>query len=246
MENQLVQFDEVRAAIAKYKTENANLVFSYEDPQGNKDARSHIFKLRKTKTQISEIHKATKAEALAVCQAIDKEKRTLIADVDEMIEVHAAPIRAIDEKIEQEQLLKVAAWEEAERKAEEAKQAELAAKEAEVAEREAKVKAKEDEFAAKQAEVDRIEREKHIAEEAAENARKAEQAEQERKQKEVKAEQDRLAEIERKRIEDKDHQAKIRKRIHVFLFAIVQNEEKTDEIVDAIANGSIPNVTINY
>lgn len=244
--NQLVQFDEVRAAIAKYKTENENLVFSYEDPQGNKDARSHIFKLRKTKTQISEIHKATKAEALAVCQAIDKEKRVLIADVEEMIEVHAAPIRAIDEKIEAERQAKVEAWEKAEQEAEEKRQAELEAREKEVARKEAEITAKEDAIKAKQAEADRIEREKRIAEEAAENARKEEQAAQECKQKEVEAEKERLAEIECKRVNNIKHQAKIRGRIHVFLFAIVQNEEKTDEIVDAIVAGSIPNVTINY
>jgi hypothetical protein len=246
MENTLVQFDEVRAAIAKYKTENENLVFNYDDLQGNKDARSHIFKLRKTKTQIGEIHRATKAEALAVCQEIDKEKRTLIANVEEMIEVHAAPIRAIEEKVEAERVAKVEAWEKTEREAEEKRQAELAEREADVAKREAEIKTQQDAINAKQAEAERVEREKRIAEEAAENAREQEQAEQERKRKEAEAEQERLAEIERKRIENKEHQSKIRKRIHIFLFAIVQNEEKTDEIVSAIVDGSIPNVTINY
>ena len=52
--NELVVFDPVKAELAEYKKQNASLDFDYEDPQGNKDARSHIYKLRQAKTKIAD------------------------------------------------------------------------------------------------------------------------------------------------------------------------------------------------
>jgi len=54
--NELAVFDEVTATLAKYKVENENLVFDYRDPKGEKEARSHIAKLRKAKSKIAAIH----------------------------------------------------------------------------------------------------------------------------------------------------------------------------------------------
>ena len=93
----ITKFNALRAEVAKYKERNKTLVFDYRDPQGNKDARSHVFKLRKMKTMVTDVHREVKAEALAACQAIDAEKRFLISEVEEMIEVHAAPIKAIEQ-----------------------------------------------------------------------------------------------------------------------------------------------------
>ncbi len=257
MENQLVQFDEVRATIAKYKRENANLVFNYEDPQENKDARSHVFKLRKAKTRISEVHKTTKAEALAVCQAIDKEKRVLIADVEEMIEVHAAPIRAIEEKARAE-FAKIAREEEAKRQAEEEqRQKEREAREAEVARREAEAEAKEDAIIAEQdrvrREAEQVEREKRIANDATAKAKadaetKAKNIEDARIAKEAakKAEQARLAEIERKRVADKANRANREGEVCIALNDVIHDLAVAGKVKDAICDGKIPNVTINY
>lgn len=178
--NNLVVFDEVRAEIEKYKIENKSLVFDYESPQGNKDARSHIFKLRKTKTAIGEVHRLAKADALAICKALDSQKRQLVKDVEEMIDVHAAPLKGIDDRKTQEALAKALALKEAKEAEEEQKRKEIEEREAVVARKEAEIKAKEDAIKAAQEkarlEAERVERETFIAEQAAENARKVAEA----------------------------------------------------------------------
>lgn len=278
-ESDLAVFDPVKAEIAKYKAMNEEIIFDYEDPQDNKDARSHIFALRKIKTKIAGIHKTAKAEALVFCKKLDGKKREYTSDVEEMISVHATPIKEIEQREEQERLAKIeaerVAKEEAERKRLEA----IAAHEAVLAKKEAELKAKEDAINAEQErvrlEAEYIERERRFAKEAAETARKQaeDKAESERvareqvvarekaeaearvraaesarlaKEAAKQAEEKRLAEIERKRVANKEH------RLQIELFAIDQIEllltghNDAQNIVEAISNGAIDNVTINY
>ena len=170
MENKLVQFDPIKAQIAEYKQANENLVFDYEDKQGNKDARSHVAKLRKVKTALKAIHKEVKAGALAECQAIDKENRDLHAEVEEMIDVHAVPIKRIEEAEANELRLKAEAMAAEQAAEQERQRKELEEREAALAVKEAEMQAKEDaiKLAADKArfETEQAEREKEIAEEA--------------------------------------------------------------------------------
>ena len=239
MTTDLTKFDRVRAEIAEYKVKNASLVFDYQDPQGNKDARSHIYKLRKTKSLITDIHKEVKAEALAACQAIDKEKRTLIGDIDEMIEVHDAPLRAIAEKAEQERLAKVRAEEEARQAEEKRRHEELAKREAELCRKEAEVKAQ-------QAEIERVEREKRIAEEAAAKARAETEAKAKAKEAAEKAEKEQLAAIERKRTENEAHRKAVEREIFEYFSSRYDGVSVANGIVKDMKVGKIPHVTINY
>ncbi len=98
LQQELAVFDPVAAQIAEVKEKNANLVFIYEDKQGNKDARSHIAVLRKLKKPITDTHKLAKAEAKKFCDALDSKKKDLLGIVEEMIEVHHAPIWKIEQK----------------------------------------------------------------------------------------------------------------------------------------------------
>ena len=180
----LAVFDEVRAGIALYKKENASMVFNYEDPIGEKEARSHIYKLRQAKSKVVAIHKDAKAEALAICRAIDAEKNMLIEDVEEMIDVHMGPIKAIEDRKQKE----IEAKEEAERlEKERIEQERLDA-----------IKKQEDEIARKQAEIkaeeDRLVREREILE-----AEKRAEAEAKRREEEVRkqAEIDKREALER-------------------------------------------------
>ncbi len=161
--NELVKFDQVKADMAAFQKENNNLVFNYEDPQGNKDARSHIFKLRKIKTVIADIHKETKAEAWGVCRMLDKEKKDLTIQVDGWIDVHYKPIKEIEEREAKAAAGKANAERLEAIRVEAERVAETERRENELAEREAAAKAKEDELArekekleaAKQAEIDK-------------------------------------------------------------------------------------------
>jgi len=210
--NPIAVFDKFEAELKVYAAENAKLVFAYDDPKGNKDARSHIYKLRQVKTKITDKHKAAKSEALAVCKKLDGKKNIYLAALEEMIDVHAKPVQAIrdeerrveqakidaeraaKEKAEQERLNRIAEQEEELAR----KQAELEAKEAQIAqeekERQAKIKAEEDRLAS--------EREKFEAEKRAEAAAKArekaaiEQAKIDKQEALAKAEQDKIDAVE--------------------------------------------------
>jgi len=103
MKTDLTVFDPVKAEMAKYKEQNASLVFDYEDPTENKLARSHVAKMRKIKTKISEVHKELKADALAFGRSVDAEKNGLITEVDSWIDVHAIPLKEIADREKKEQ-----------------------------------------------------------------------------------------------------------------------------------------------
>ena len=98
LKEELTVFDPIAAQIAEMKEKNANLVFDYADPDGNKNARSHIAVLRRLKKPITETHKLAKAEAKKFCDALDAKKRELIGVVEEMIEVHHQPIWEIEQR----------------------------------------------------------------------------------------------------------------------------------------------------
>ncbi len=257
----IVAFDEVKAEMAKYKAKNESLVFDYEDAKENAAARSHIFGMRKMKTAITAVHKTTKAEALAACQAIDTEKRTLITAVDDMIEYHAKPIRKIDERVRAEAEAKIKAVEDAKREAEEKRQAELAAKEAELAEREAKVKAAEEAQKAEAEKIrldaERVERERRIAEEAAAKAKEEAEAkiiadrevkrleQQDAEAAELKAKREAEA-VEKKRIANENHRQQTKTCIITVLTEGLGELFTAEQVVAFIDEGFVPNVTINY
>ena len=284
----LAMFKPITATMAECRAENEKLVFDYRDTKGNKDARSHVFKLRKVKTKINEVHKIGKAEALAACREIDAFKNKLIVQVDEMIAVHNEPLQLIDKEradAEAEALRKI---EEAQAKAEAERLAELEAREAAVKAAEEKARAeiakREAEKEAVRAAAERVEREKRIVEEAEENARqKAEEAkakaESDAKKALEEAERRRLADIEavkakakaeaeakelaerkrieaelaekervdaaeKKRQENKKHQAKIHSEIYERFVELGLNNP--DIIVQSLIAGTIPYVKIEY
>ena len=188
----LAIFEPIKAKIVEYKAENKSLVFDYQDPKGNKEARSHIYKLRLVKGMINEAHKSAKAEILAAGRQIDAAKNELLGDVEEMIDVHNQPLLLIEkEKADAEaarlkaiadaEAARIKAEADAKAEAEAERLAELEAREAELAKAQAAVRAAEERVKADQAllaaeehardvKAARIEREQHIAEQAAARA----------------------------------------------------------------------------
>lgn len=218
-ENQLVtkdHFSDLRKQIELIKKENESIVFDYEDKDGEKEARSHIYKMRQSKSAIAKIHKAAKAEALAIGKKLDADKRELTAEIEEMIELHDKPLREIEARKEKEKA-DALAKEEYEKDFDEAlamheffkREEAVRIKEAELARQEEERKAKEE---AERLEKERIEREERLKKEAAEQARieaekkaKAEKEEAERKEREAVEAQ--------KRAEKEAEEAKVRAKI---------------------------------
>lgn len=239
MTTEIVVFDEVAATIAEWKAENEKLVFAYDTPQGEKDARSHIAKLRKVKTKVSEIHKEAKAESRAFGLLLDGKKNEYNGEVDGMIKFHKDPL----DKIATEKQAIIDAEEAKAAAEEEQRTADLEA-------REAALKEAEDKLAREKAEAEQKEREKQIAAEAAETAKvqaeakaKAEADAKELAEKKAKEEAEAK---EQKRIANKKHRKEIEDEVHYSLTEHGLEEDEANGILEALKNNSIKHVSINY
>lgn len=98
-------FDEFRSQLAELKEGNSKAVFDYRDAKGNKEARSHVAKLRTTKAAIEKKRVSEKEEFLVKGRLVDADAKYLTAVVQSMIEVHETPLK----EIENEEKLRVEA-----------------------------------------------------------------------------------------------------------------------------------------
>lgn len=267
-EMSLAIFDPIRATFAALEKKDESLVFDHTTPEGEKDLRSWVKRLRGFKGDVARAHKDTKANALAFGRQVDAVKNELTAGADRLITERMKPLDEIEAKKRAEAEAILEAERIAKEKAEQERLADLERREAETARKEAEIKEKE-----------RIEREKSIAAEAAEKARKdavkkaeqekmeaiekaerekqaaveaekekARKAEAERQAKieAEKAEQERLAEVERKRVENKKHREGIEYCVQEQLNGFIKDITRTKHLMDALKAGRINNVTINY
>lgn len=263
----LAKFDPIAATIAEYKIENANLNFNLEDKQDNKDARSHVSKLRKAKTAIAVIHKGAKADALAFGRRLDAKKNELTAATDEMIDVWWPKIK----EIEQREFKKMADEAEARRlkiEAEEAERlADIEAREVAMAEKEREAKEEADRIAREQAEKVAAENEilrarqalleedKRALEAEAEAVRRAKEAAEQAKaeaeeahREQAEAEQaERLMQeqTEAKRVANEEHREKIELEIAEDLCGLLDNVNAS-KVLTALRDDKIRNITILY
>jgi len=255
--NGIVVFNPIEELIGKAREAVESATFDYEKPKDNQAARSLVAKVRKLKKPLNEAHKVAKAEALEVCKTLDAMKRGYLDEIENIIEVHAAPLRDIDER---------------EAKRIEGLKAEKEAAEQEEAERLEEQKkdqeAKAGELQMRENNIARKEREKIIAEEAAKRAEKeaawkAEQAinaERERAdsaireaQETAKREADAKEKAEQVKREAKemraanaDHRAAILVQVAEDINDILDDEEKARIIAEAIELGYIKNVEMCF
>lgn len=95
---EIVAYDPFREQLNELKKANETIVFDYESEAGNKDARSHVAKLRKSKSAVEKKRKEIKAPVLERASVIDTEAKEIIAEVESMIEVHVKPLEAVEAK----------------------------------------------------------------------------------------------------------------------------------------------------
>lgn len=96
MKNSITVYNEFRSQLAELQHANDTLVFDYESPKGNKDARSHIYKLRQTKAAVDKARKDEKAASLEYGKKVDAEAKEIITAIEKMIFVHQAPLDEIE------------------------------------------------------------------------------------------------------------------------------------------------------
>lgn len=260
----LTVFDPIKATLAKLELKDSMLVFDHTTPDGERELRSWVKRVRGFKGDVAKVHKDTKAGALAFGRKVDAIKNELTAGADKIITERMKPLDEIEAKKRADAEAVLQAEEDARLAKEAADKAELERREAEVAKKEAEVREKE-----------RVVREKQIAAEAAEKAQKeakrvaanqAKVAEQEKqaaveaeKEKARKAEaerlakieaeeaeKERLAQIERDRTEDETHRKKIELEISEYFTLLIEDEFIANKVVDELVLGLVPNVTITY
>jgi colicin import membrane protein len=271
----LVPFDPIEADIAKYKDENSKLVFDYEDAKGNKDARSHIFKLRQIKSSIAKIHQEVKSDVLKVSRAIDAKKNQLTDAVEAMIDVHAKPIKVIEDRIAAAEAEKQRLIQEESSRQEAARLEAIRQQEEANRKRQSELDHQAFLLNQRQAELDRQEREKQIAAQAEQRAkdeadRKIREAE-EKHQRELQAaenkriadlkdaeekaarelaakeaEEKRLADIEAKRQANVKHRQKVEKSVTEILINHGMDGQGAGNLVEALSLDSFPQLKIIY
>lgn len=94
----VVNYGDVLDMVSEAERQNENAVFVYEDPKGNKAARSHIYTLRQVKGRVEARRKELGKAALEYKRGVDEQGKELISRIDAMIEVHAEPLRQIEER----------------------------------------------------------------------------------------------------------------------------------------------------
>jgi colicin import membrane protein len=77
---------------------NTAIVFDYESTKGNKEARSHVYKLRQSKASLEKVRKDEKAESLRIGKAIDSEAKEIESRIEAMISVHQVEIDKIEQR----------------------------------------------------------------------------------------------------------------------------------------------------
>jgi len=253
----LTVFDPIMATLVKLEAQDKSLVFDHTTPEGEKDLRSWVYRVRSGRSDLEKARVAAKAEALAYGKKVDSLAKELKAPFDKIITERMKPLDEIEAKKRADAEAIIEAERVAKEKAEQERIADLERREAETARKEAEFKEKE-----------RLEREKNIAAEAAEKARKDAIAKAEREKAEAieaekekarrmerdriakeeaeKAEKERLAKIEADRIANKEHREEIEHCIGEQLNGFIGNTAITNHIMDALKAGRIRNVTINY
>jgi hypothetical protein len=205
--NEITVFEQFEADIVAFEEHNAELTFNIETPEGEQECKQYLKKLRKVYNGIEKLRKATKAEYIEAGRQVDREAKSFQTRIDAMHEIHNAPLKEKEARIQAE-IDRIA------REAEEKKQAEEQARLDAIAAKEAELKAKEDEIKAKE-EAARIEAEKKAA------------VEQAKKDAEEKAERDRKEAIERA---EREKQEAIEKAEREKQAAIEAEKEKARKI----------------
>ena len=106
--SEIAAFSPFYADLATLEKDNAATVFDYESKGGNKDARSHVHKLRKTKGALEKVRKEAKADYLHLGRAVDSEAADIENRIEAMIAVHQVKL----DEIEQRETARVSALEE--------------------------------------------------------------------------------------------------------------------------------------
>lgn len=91
-------FNEFESQLVEMIELNSKVVFDYEEKKGNKDARSHVHKLRKSKSALDKIRIGAKADASVYVKAVNEKAGSILSQIEDMIDVHMKPLDEFEER----------------------------------------------------------------------------------------------------------------------------------------------------
>ena len=91
-------FNQFYETLALLQAEHDKTSFDYEDPKGNREARSYVARLRKERAEIERVRKAEKAESLAYGRRVDEQGREIMDKIGAMIDAHTEKLNAIEQR----------------------------------------------------------------------------------------------------------------------------------------------------
>jgi colicin import membrane protein len=94
----ITQYEALENQIQIARQEAGGKTFKYDDPKGNKEARSYIYTLRKLRSSVDTARKEAKHHALEYGRRVDAMAKILEEQVTALIEPHEAEIKALEEK----------------------------------------------------------------------------------------------------------------------------------------------------
>jgi len=97
-QSQVAAYQPFYAQLAELEQKNETLVFDYEAKAGNKEARSHVHSLRKTKSALESVRKEAKADYLRLGRLVDSEASAIETRIEAMIEVHQVKLDEIEQR----------------------------------------------------------------------------------------------------------------------------------------------------
>ena len=98
VKSEVAAYQPFYADLAKLEEDNQKVVFDYESPKGNKEARSHVYKLRQTKSTLEKTRVEAKADSVRIGRAVDAEAKEINVRIEAMIVVHQDKIDEIEQR----------------------------------------------------------------------------------------------------------------------------------------------------
>ena len=95
---QIAAYKPFYAQLQELEDNNSKITFDYESAKGNKEARSHVYRLRQSKSALEKTRKDEKAESLRIGKVIDTEAKEIEARIEAMIAVHQVKIDEIEKR----------------------------------------------------------------------------------------------------------------------------------------------------
>lgn len=265
--------DALEALLTRIETHATSVVFDVTKPAARKECASLAHKVARSKTTIDNAGKELVADIKKQTSAIDAKRKAARDRLDELKSVVRAPLdeweaeqERLKKEAEEAELLRLQEEERKRQEEIEAKERELREREEAIARKEAEARAKEEaereaKMLAEREKQAAIERQRRAEQEAKERAEReerirvqaAEQARREAEEKAAKAEQQRLAKEAEEKAAAERRAANARRRSSVnkkALDALLTIPGMTDQlaasVIQAIASGDIPDVSVNY